>query len=78
MAELKPCPFCGAEPMTRVCDCYRSMQKVTLSFAVICPRCAVRRSIGVELCDTDFGKVRQAMNEAEEAWNTRDGEADNG
>lgn len=74
MAELHPCPFCGAEPITRVRDYSTSMQKLTLTCSVGCPRCAMYQSVGIELCDTSFKQIQQAMEETIEAWNRRAGD----
>ena len=76
--RLRECPFCGAEPITRIRDFYTSMQKLTLTCSVGCPRCAMYQKVGIELCDTSFEKMEAAMHEAIEAWNRRavDGNAD--
>lgn len=70
-AELKPCPFCGSEPITRVRDFCTSMQKLTLTCSVGCPKCSVYQRVGIELCDTSFEELSKAMDDAIDAWNRR-------
>ena len=73
MAELKPCPFCGSEPITRIS--FRcspgGTTKASVDVYIKCPKCVCIRNVVLELCDTDFGKVQSAMEKAIEAWDRR-------
>ena len=68
--ELEPCPFCGKQPFTRVrtvrCDSITS----TLEFSVKC-ECGIEKRLNLELCDTDFSKVINAISNTFDIWNTR-------
>lgn len=71
--ELKPCPFCGGKPITRIS--FRSppggATKASVDVYIKCPECHCIRNIVLELCDTDFGKMQSAMEKAIGAWNRR-------
>lgn len=73
MAELKPCPFCGSKPITRIS--FRTSPagtiKASVDVYIKCPECNCRKNIMLELCDTDFEKAQCAMEEAIKAWNRR-------
>lgn len=73
MAEMKPCPFCGSKPITRIS--FRTSPcgtiKASVDVYIKCPECRCIRSIVLELCDTDFEKAKSAMEKAIEAWNGR-------
>ena len=70
-SELKECPFCGGEAITRVRGNGTYMQRLNISMDVGCPKCSVYKKVGIELCDTNFEEVEQAMNSAIEEWNKR-------
>lgn len=73
MDELKPCPFCGGEPVTRIS--FRNSPtgtiKASVNVFIRCPKCDCNRNIVLELCDTDFYKAQRAMEKAVYEWNRR-------
>lgn len=73
MAELKPCPFCGGKPISRIS--FRTSPsgtiKASVDVSIRCPECGCSRNKVLELCDTTFEKARCAMEGAIEAWNRR-------
>ena len=68
ITEMKPCPFCGKQPITRVIP---NGERITLK--VFCPGpCEVAQSDSVkEFCS--FDTITQAMENAMYAWNRRTG-----
>ena len=73
MAELKPCPFCGAKPITRIS--FRNhpsgTMKASVDVYIKCPKCGCAKNVVLELCDTDFEKAHSAMEDVCRKWNTR-------
>lgn len=71
MKDLKPCPFCGGEPITRVrtIEWYESTS--TIELTVRC-KCGIEKKSLVELCDTDFLTLTNAMLILTDEWNRRD------
>ena len=63
---LLECPFCGSEPSTRV-----KVKAQYFEMTVVCFKCGVKKVVGVEICDTEFGKMENGMIEAGKMWNTR-------
>ena len=73
MSELKPCPFCGREPITRIsfrCSPAGAV-KASVDVYIKCPKCHCTRNVVLELCDTTFEQANTAMQNAIEAWNRR-------
>lgn len=71
--ELKPCPFCGIEPITRIS--FRTSPSGTIKASVDvyikCTECGCVQSVVLELCDTDFEKAKNATKKAIAKWNRR-------
>ena len=74
--ELRECPFCGEMPFTRVCVTKWSCCSAEIQCSVKC-RCGINKTVSLELCDTDFNKVIQAMELVTIDWNRRAGEDKN-
>ncbi len=66
MTELKPCPFCGERPMTRV-----TVYQNIVSFKIRCCGCGVTNAVAVELCDSDFSVIYDGLQKAVALWNRR-------
>lgn len=70
---LKPCPFCGEEPYTRMvfkspgCGPYPA----EVDLIVRCPECGCFRSVVLKLSDMSFEKVIIEIQNAVAAWNRR-------
>lgn len=64
--ELLPCPFCGSEPDTRA-----KVKSQHLEMAVVCFECGTSKAVKVEICDTEFREIENAMIVAAGAWNHR-------
>ena len=73
ITELKPCPFCGAEPMTRVRfkNAAVGPNPAEISMIVRCPECGCDRTAILKLSDTTFEKALGAMEYVRETWNRR-------
>lgn len=73
MAELKPCPFCGEKPITRIS--FRTQPcgtiKASVDVRIVCHKCGCCKNVVLELCDTDFEKAHRAMEDACRKWNIR-------
>ena len=71
MAEtnLKPCPFCGKTPVTRVTtDRFISMDEIV--FAVCCQYCHIKKTAAISNHET-FEDALKAIDKAIERWNSR-------
>ena len=64
--ELLPCPFCGSEPDTRL-----KVKSQCLEMVVVCFKCGISKTVAVEICDIEFGKIENGMIEAVKTWNAR-------
>ena len=64
--ELLPCPFCGAEPTTRV-----RVKAKCLDMVVICFKCGTSKVEEVENSDAEFNRINNGMIGAAKKWNTR-------
>ena len=73
--KLRECPFCGEIPFTRVRVTKWDGCSAEIQCSVKC-RCGINKTVSLELCDTDFSKVIQAMELVIIDWNRRAGEKD--
>ena len=71
--KLRECPFCGEMPFTRVYVTKWSGCSAEIQCSVKC-RCGINKTVSLELCDTDFNKVIQAMELVTIDWSRRAGE----
>ena len=69
MEKLKPCPFCGGDPKTRV-DYLYNVCELILRFSVEC-NCGVKRTLTKKVCSDSFDKYIKIMDETIELWNRR-------
>ena len=67
--KLKPCPFCGKEPTTKVKVC-KGMIASEIKYSVECEYCDVSIGAYITTCDS-FTNAQSAMNRAIENWNRR-------
>ena len=67
--KLKPCPFCGKEPITKVKVC-RGVNASEIRYSVECEYCDVSIGAYITTCDS-FIDAQSAMNRAIEDWNRR-------
>ena len=68
--KLKPCPFCGGEPITRVRTVEQYESISTIELTVRC-KCGIKKKSIVELCDTDFSTLINVMQTLTDEWNRR-------
>lgn len=67
--KLKPCPFCGEEPITKVKVC-RGISSSEIRYSIECKYCDI--SIGAYITTGDpFNNAQSAMDRAIENWNRR-------
>ena len=67
--KLKPCPFCGKEPVTKVKVCSGTYAS-EIRYSVECKYCDVSIGAYITTCDS-FTDAQSAMNRAIEDWNRR-------
>lgn len=67
--KLKPCPFCGKEPITKVKVC-SGIGTSEIKYSVECRYCGIGISAYISTCDS-FTDAQSAMNRAIENWNRR-------
>ena len=67
--KLKPCPFCGKEPITKVKVC-SGMIASEIKYSVECEYCGINIGAYITTCDS-FDNAQSAMNRAIEDWNRR-------
>lgn len=67
--KLKPCPFCGKEPITKVKVCSGTYAS-EIRYSVECKYCDVSIGAYITTCDS-FNNAQSAMNRAIEDWNRR-------
>ena len=67
--KLKPCPFCGKEPTTKVKVC-KGMIASEIKYSVECEYCGINIGAYITTCDS-FDNAQSAMNRAIEDWNRR-------
>lgn len=67
--KLKPCPFCGKEPTTKVKVC-KGMIASGIKYSVECEYCGINIGEYITTCDS-FDNAQSAMNRAIEDWNRR-------
>lgn len=67
--KLKPCPFCGGVPITRI-TVVRGISEDKIRYSIMCDDCCIRRF--ADICSGDsFEKVKSAIDKAIEEWNRR-------
>lgn len=74
--ELKPCPFCGKNPITevRVTQCGGDFDIV--AFSIVCEECRTCKTAYLRINNKDkanFNDVDIAIDTAIKAWNRREG-----
>ena len=67
--KLKPCPFCGKEPITKV-KVHRGISASEIRYSVECKYCDISIGAYITTCDS-FTNAQSAMNRAIEYWNRR-------
>ena len=70
MKELKPCPFCGGEPITRIRIAELSGSAATIEFTVRC-KCGIEKKSFVELYVIDFSTIINVIQTLTDEWNRR-------
>ena len=72
---LKPCPFCGQSPTTKVEVTQMGGNKDQINFLIYCPDCKyVVKNIYLDITPSnicDFSKVEETMLKIINMWNTR-------
>lgn len=73
MKDLKPCPFCGGGPVSRVEVTYTAgLRDSTIVFSVRCKNCGVMKSTCLRTPEGDsFQHVENAIAYAVNCWNER-------
>ena len=67
--KLKPCPFCGKEPITKVKVC-SGISSSEIKYSVECEYCGIGIGAYITTCDS-FNNAQSAMDRAIEYWNRR-------
>ncbi len=67
--KLKPCPFCGKEPITKVKVC-SGIGTSEIKYSVVCIYCGISIGACIENCNS-FADAQSAMDRAIEKWNRR-------
>lgn len=73
--KLRECPFCGEMPFTRVRVTKWNGSSAEIQCSVKC-RCGINKAVSLEICDTEFSKIIQAMELVIIDWNHRASEKD--
>lgn len=68
-ATLKPCPFCGKLPVTRVMTS-EGISTNEVIFAVYCGYCHIKKTAAISDCET-FEEALKAIDRAIKRWNSR-------
>lgn len=72
MSELKPCPFCGDLPITKVRVTQMGGDTDIIDFSVACQSCGTDKTVRLRIFTTaKFDDVFRAISEATDAWNKR-------
>lgn len=72
MKDLKPCPFCGGEPVTKVETTYMALKENRMLFSITCKDCGVTRTSSLNTINGDtFKDVEIAIETATRRWNER-------
>lgn len=71
---LKPCPFCGETPTTRINLSRCGAGELELKYSVVCPKCKTVKDVTVESEGRTFEDYIISMNTAINLWNKRIGE----
>lgn len=70
--KLKPCPFCGEKDIyTRFNYSWKNCSTLMVDLEVCCKGCGIRKKKRLEICDTGFDEINNAMVKAVEEWNRR-------
>ena len=70
--KLKPCPFCGSLPQTRVEISSMGGGSDRINFSVVCDKCGTRKNVTLYTSESKtFADVQEAMKMATEIWNRR-------
>lgn len=64
--ELVPCPWCKGKPSTRIRSSGNEM-----FLSVACFKCGVKRTIQIEMLDTEFNQLERGIEKVVKEWNTR-------
>ena len=67
--KLKPCSFCGKEPITKVKVC-SGIGTSEIKYSVVCIYCGISIGACIENCNS-FADAQSAMDRAIEKWNRR-------
>lgn len=68
-ANLKPCPFCGKLPVTRVMTS-EGIATHEVIFAVYCEYCHIKKTAAISDCET-FEDALSAIARVTARWNSR-------
>ena len=70
--ELKPCPFCGSLPKTKVAVTQSSSVEDHLDFSIYCPNCGTSKTVRQVISGfVEFLDMNTSMLEAGVLWNRR-------
>ena len=68
---LKPCPFCGETPTTKVNLSRCGAGELELKYSVVCPKCKTVKTIIIESEGKSFKDHITNMNTTINLWNQR-------
>ena len=72
MTELKPCPFCGSLPQTRVEISSMGGGSDRIDFSVVCDKCGTRKIVMLYTTESKtFADVQESIEMVTEIWNKR-------
>ena len=69
--DLKPCPFCGTIPTTKINLSRCGAGELELKYSVVCPNCKTVKSLGKESEGKTFKEYINTMNSVITMWNSR-------
>lgn len=70
MYVLKPCPFCGCKPCARVNVSTWSSDAAKTTFQIRC-ECGICKTEVLNIHETDFDEITNAMQSVVNKWNCR-------